>query len=98
MSQPSIATSVALAASYGEQPVVVDLGETLIRTDLLIKSFFSCSLLILIFHQLWRAIFPTSDTISRHVQKGPDHREDASLCRQLYGESQALQIPSTLRV
>jgi hypothetical protein len=52
MSQPSIATSVALAASYGEPPIVVDLDETLIRTDVLIESFFSCSLLILILHQL----------------------------------------------
>jgi 4-hydroxybenzoate polyprenyltransferase len=40
MSQPSIATSVALAASDGEPPIVVDLDETLIRTDLLIESFF----------------------------------------------------------
>jgi phosphoserine phosphatase len=40
MSQPSIATSVALAASNGEPPIVVDLDETLVRTDLLIESFF----------------------------------------------------------
>jgi 4-hydroxybenzoate polyprenyltransferase len=40
MSEPSIATSVALPASDGEPPIVVDLDETLIRTDLLIESFF----------------------------------------------------------
>jgi hypothetical protein len=100
MSQPSIATSVALAASYGEPPIVVDLDETLIRTDLLIESFFfllashpdpSSALACAHRASIYSTIFSTSDTIARHVQKGPDRREDASLCRQLYGESQSLQ-------